>query len=81
MTHLTREQRMLLSHEAARHRLAADNERLREALRTIEAIASATDSANSMRHIAKLARAALVSAEVENPTLRPLGAVELPSSY
>lgn len=72
---------MLLSHEAARHRLVVDNERLREALRTIEAIASATDSANSMRNIARIARAALVSAEVENPTLRPLGAVELPSSY
>ncbi|HEY2250927.1 MAG TPA: hypothetical protein VGH74_07685 [Planctomycetaceae bacterium] len=54
---------------AALERLQRDNERLREALRLIR------DLADTQRlvDVGRIARAALISAEPENPGLRPCG--------
>lgn len=55
---------------AMRQHLAHDNARLREALALIADIAEGSTTANSLPNIARLARAALVSAVRENHALR-----------
>jgi hypothetical protein len=60
--------------DVKRHHLEADNERLREALRTIHGICEECSAPPylgfDVRTIAKIARAALVSATPENAKLR-----------
>ncbi|MGF6877383.1 hypothetical protein [Paraburkholderia sp. MM5477-R1] len=56
--------------DAIRHHLAADNDRLREALRLIAEIAEGSTTAGSLPNIARLARNALVSAAAGNTALR-----------
>lgn len=50
--------------------LEADNDRLREALRVIADIGEGSKTTNSLPNVAKIARAALVSAATENQELR-----------
>lgn len=61
---------MIVRSEAMRHHLAADNQRLREALTLIADIAEGSTTANSLPNIARLARNALLSAAHENEALR-----------
>ncbi|SAK63460.1 hypothetical protein AWB80_02868 [Caballeronia pedi] len=60
---------MMVRLEAIRHRLAADNERLREALALIAAIGEG-HAETDLRNCARIARNALLSAEPENKALR-----------
>ncbi|ACC72562.1 hypothetical protein PPMP20_26640 [Paraburkholderia phymatum] len=55
---------------AMRQHLAHDNDRMREALRTIVAMAETSPSALTMNDIARIARAALIAIPRENPALR-----------
>jgi hypothetical protein len=55
---------------AMRAHLAHENERMREALRTIAQLAEKSTSALVMSDIARIARAALITAPRENTTLR-----------
>ncbi|OYD64828.1 UNVERIFIED_ORG: hypothetical protein BDU10_7449 [Burkholderia sp. CF145] len=55
---------------AMRLHLAHDNERMREALRTIVAMAENSPSALTMNDIARIARGALIAIPRENPDLR-----------
>ena len=55
---------------AMRLHLAHDNERLREALRTIEQMAACSTSALTMTDIARIARNALIAIPRENVDLR-----------
>ncbi|WP_250477620.1 hypothetical protein [Caballeronia sp. INML1] len=55
---------------AIRHHLANDNERLRDALRLIVDMCNSQPDNEMNRYIARIARAALVSAVPENQTLR-----------
>ena len=55
---------------AMRVHLAHDNERMREALRTIVAMAETSTSALTMNDIARIARGALIAVPIENRDLR-----------
>jgi hypothetical protein len=55
---------------AMRLQLAHDNARLREALALIADLAEGSRTANSLPNIARVARAALVSAPRGNPSLQ-----------
>ena len=55
---------------AMRQHLAHDNERMREALRTIVEMAEHSTSALTMNDIARIARGALLAIPRENPDLR-----------
>lgn len=48
-----------------RHHVEADNERLREALRTIHELCTSSKPSEELRTVAKIARGALVSAATE----------------
>ena len=50
--------------------LSHDDERLREALRTIEQMATTSTSALTMTDIARIARSALIAIPLENVALR-----------
>jgi hypothetical protein len=56
--------------DAIRHHLANDNERLRDALRLIADMSAGQPDNEMTRHIARIARTALVSAVPENEALR-----------
>lgn len=61
---------MTVRFDAIRHRLVLDNQRMAETLAMIDAIASSSTSTDALATIGKLARAALIAKEPENPTLR-----------
>ncbi|MCG7403038.1 hypothetical protein [Caballeronia zhejiangensis] len=61
---------MAVRHDAIRHHLAHDNSRLRAALMLIGELCEGTTDAQTVKHIARIARVALVSAAPENEALR-----------
>lgn len=64
---------MMLHHDAIRHQLAHDNNRMREALRLIETLcvtSSEKQHAGALRDIARVARNAQLMHQIEDITLR-----------
>lgn len=56
--------------DAIRHHLVSDNDRLRDALRLIVELAENSESIETLRNCARIARTALVAAVPENEALR-----------
>jgi hypothetical protein len=62
---------MMIRNDVIRHHVMTDNERLREALRTIRDLAEEGRlTPHTMANIGRIARAALIQAAPENLTLR-----------
>ncbi|SAL05983.1 hypothetical protein AWB78_07808 [Caballeronia calidae] len=61
---------MAVRHDAISHRLTEDNARMRDALHLIVEMCAAQPDNDMTRHIARIARNALVSAAPENKSLR-----------
>ncbi len=71
---------MAIRHDAIRHHLANDNVRLREALKLIGEMCAGQPNNDMTRHIARIARNALLSAAPENKALASNNVTPRPSA-